>query len=147
MDGRLMSNRPNVYICAMQLRKSHILLLLAYGLALLHSTIPHQHASLRTAAPEFEVRTISDFSLFGLLQTALATDLGCGHLESFTKSDDGADVPQTLSYVPVVFFSSLYFAEQPVVNAPNAFGAYIEKLHTRILLQSSRQFRAPPFLA
>jgi hypothetical protein len=131
----------------MLIRKSHILILVAYGLALLHSTIPHQHASIRTNQPKFEIRTLGDSSFLGLLQAAFATDLGCGHLESFAKSDTGTDVTQAVSDVPVVFLASLYFIEEPLSHVREVYGSFIEKLHARILLLSSRQFRAPPFFS
>ena len=131
----------------MLIRKSHILLLVAYGLALLHSTIPHQHASTRTTDPKLAINAVVDDSFLGLLQAAFATDLGCGHQESFNKSDAGADVPNSVSHVPVVFLASTYITEQPLINVDECYGSFIEKLHTRILLLSSRQFRAPPFLS
>ncbi len=140
------TSRVHIFV-AMQIRKSHILLLVAYGLALLHSTVPHRHSTIRTTEPKFEVHTIDHASLFGLVQAAFATDLGCGHLESFAKSDGGTDVPQTFSDVPILFLASLYFTEDPVINTGDFFGAFIEKLHTRVILLSTGQLRAPPVLA
>ena len=130
----------------MQIRKSLILLLVAYGLTLLHSAIPHQHSSIRTSDPKFEVRTVGDFSLFGRLQAAFATDLGCGHLESFAKSDGNADIAPIVTDVPVLFLASHFITEEPLINVREASGAFIGKLHTRLVLLSALQFRAPPVL-
>ena len=130
----------------MHVRKSYIFILVAYCLALLHSTVPHQHASIRPADPKFEARTIDDLSLYELLRSVFSTDLGYGHLEDFAKSDASIDVPQAATEMPVVFLASVYLTEGPHIDAREFFGGFIEKLHTRILLFSSRQFRAPPFV-
>lgn len=128
----------------MSARKSYIFILLAYGLALVHSAIPHQHTSTTTSDLKFEVPNVYDASILGRLQAAFATDLGSGHLESFAKSEPGADVAQSASDVPVVFLACLHFSAQPRAEAHEGFGDFIEKLHSRTLLLASRQFRAPP---
>jgi hypothetical protein len=124
----------------MRAKKAYVLLLVAYGLALLHSTIPHQHSSRGTTNIKFEVRTAADNSLLGLL-------LGCGHLESFTKGDPGVDVDHGVWDAPAVYLASVYVTELPLVNPRNSRSPFVDKLHARTLLLSSRQFRAPPFVA
>lgn len=131
----------------MPARKSYILILVAYCLTLLHASVPHQHSGLRTGHPVIQTPAGGDNSLAGLLQSAFSIDLGCGHLETFAKSDAGIDYGLTQSVVPVLFFIPTYLPDEPSVTVPEYFGDYIEKLHTRTILYASRLFRAPPVIS
>jgi len=122
-----------------------IFIFIAYGLALLHTAVPHQHPKGTEGKTTIsQAGCLPIHSMGDLLQLVFSADLGYGHLETFQKSAD-TDIDFSLAFVaiiavfaPVVFRLSLLreYRERP--------GGSIEKLHKRLLLFSSTQFRAPP---
>lgn len=131
----------------MRIRKSYVLILVAYCLAIVHASVPHQHSALRGGELIYESRNADKGPFSGLLQSVFSTDLGCGHLEDYNKSD--AKVDFSLAAVPALpeLFFAFYNALESNKNTPEYSGSYIEKLQIRTLLFSTGQFRAPPFMA
>ena len=122
-----------------------ILVLLAYGIALLHTAVPHHHQKSGGGVPMISHSgcVLTDFGS-GLLERALSTDLGFGHLETFQKGAD-AEVQSSAADVPLL----LIFSNLPQILSPKkiltVFSAeYIEKLSKKLLLLSVSHFRAPP---
>lgn len=121
------------------------MILFAYGMALLHTAVPHHHE-----VPDAGRVTITSTGCHlthatgGILQRVFSTDLGYGHLEVFKKS---SDTNIQFSGVSLVLTSIIL----PVVNVPVCtrlsswlLRGFINKLHQRLLLFSETQFRAPP---
>lgn len=125
-----------------------IFIFIAYGMILLHTAVPHQHAVMTNGKMTvFSTTCLAGNSLGGFLQMVFSTDLGHGHLETFQKSAY-ADIDFSLG---ILFFIALFF---PLVfihgflhEKRACFAACVEKLYRRLLLFSSRQFRAPPSFA
>lgn len=127
--------------------KSYVFVLVAYCLTLLHASVPHQHPGIRTGHAVVQATKAADNSLSGLLQSAFATDLGCGHLEAFAKSDANADFALALPFISPGFLLAQYSLLDFNQSTPEFPDHYIGNLQVRILLFSSRQFRAPPVVA
>ena len=126
-----------------------IFIFVAYGLALLHTAVPHHHLS--TSRPGETVFTHSgclfDTTSGSLLQKVLSTDLGLGHLETFKKGGAGAELDITVPFTTVLtaIVPALTFPGK-IVSFPASLSGYIEKFHKRLLLFSTAHFRAPPQL-
>ena len=72
-----------------------IFVFIAYSIALLHTAVPHHHGVAGAGQFVFAHAGCSfTHSAGGLLQKALSTDLGVGHLETFKKN---ADTPMDFS--------------------------------------------------
>lgn len=117
----------------------------AYGMALLHTAVPHHHEG-----PVDGRVTITSASCHlthttgGILQRVFSTDLGYGHLEVFKKTSDTSIQFSAISSVLTAIIS-------PMVSVPASTGSsswllngFINKFHHRLLLFSATQFRAPP---
>lgn len=121
-----------------------VLVFLAYGLALLHTAFPHHHVGFVRGEIVFSHAGCSQaHSAGGVLQRALATDLGLGHLETFNKASGtrielSARGIATVALLPIV---SVDIAVRPVHEFQNGF---IRKLKSQLLLFSVNHFRAPP---
>lgn len=119
-------------------------LVIAYGLILLHTFVPHQHAN-RTQGKVVIMHagcTLPD-GFGGLLERVFATDLGYGHLEDFNKSasiDLAVPLRSLLDEFVTVHIDVLSGTSKPSVP-----DCYIEKLKKKLILLSSGVFRAPPF--
>lgn len=133
------------YIRSMRPLFRFIMIFFAYGMALLHTAVPHHHEG-----PNDGRVTISSAGCHlthatgGILQRVFSTDLGYGHLEVFKKSSD-----TNIQFAGVS--SALTAIISPVVNVPvcTRFSSWllsgsINKFHQRLLLYSETQFRAPP---
>ena len=125
-----------------------IFILFAYGLALLHTAVPHHHPDTLGKGETVLTHAGCIFSQTsgGLLQRALSTDLGIGHLETFKK---GADTEIECADTAVSLFA--LFPQDPVAPDKVLSGAFgyslAEKFHKRLLLFSVGHFRAPPHLS
>lgn len=123
-----------------------LLLFVAYGIALLHTAVPHQHTKNGNG-----VATISHAGCLltsssdGLLQKILSTDLGVGHLETFKKASN-AEIEFTPDIVPLIAIrTALVDMLSPSVSVLSKLSRpYIESLKRRLLLFSVSHFRAPP---
>lgn len=124
-----------------------IIIFVAYGLALLHTAVPHQHGQGSQGQPVISHGgCVLHGSIGGLLQMVLSTDLGVGHLETFKKGGD-ADINFSSVGVSFIFIlTSLVFFPRLPDRYCERLGTYIEKLHKRLILFSSRHLRAPPVL-
>ena len=122
-----------------------IMIFFAYGMALLHTAVPHHHeGSIDGRATISSGGCHLTHATGGILQKVFSTDLGYGHLEVFKKSSDTN-----------IQFSGISLALAaiilPVVTAPARtrlsswlLNGFINKFHQRLLLFSETQFRAPP---
>ena len=123
-----------------------IFIFVAYGLALLHTAVPHHHAASRTGETVLtHAGCLFDKSSGSLLQRVLSTDLGLGHLETFKKGGAGAELDITAPFtaIPAVIVPAWTFPGK-IVSFPGSLSGYIEKFHKRLLLFSTAHFRAPP---
>ena len=121
-----------------------IFVLLAYGMALLHTAVPHHHISASPGVPIISPGRCVAMGSDGLLKRALSTDLGYGHLETFQKGGD-AEMESSGVDVPLfIIFSNLAEIVSPkqVINVFSS--SYVDKLRIRLLLLSVSHFRAPP---
>ena len=124
-----------------------VFVFIAYGLALLHTAVPHQHPeTIEGKTTISQSGCVPSESMGGLLQLVFSTDLGYGHLETFQK---GADTDIDFSFTGVAIIALLV----PLLVLPavvtvyrELLGGYIEKIHKRLLLFSTSHFRAPPVL-
>lgn len=124
-----------------------MLILLAYCMAIVHASVPHQHSALRGGEMVYQSRNAGEGPFSGLLQSVLSTDLGCGHLEDYNKSDAKADFSlQIAPALPELFFA-FYDPLEFNQSTPEYSRSYVEKLQIRTLLFSTGHFRAPPFMA
>lgn len=134
-----------LYIRAMKSWPRLIIVFLAYGIALLHTAVPHHHASAGNSNAIFLHASCLSHTSGGLLQRVLSTDLGYGHLENFKKSTDTDIRFSSRSILCYTVLPSLI--SEPI--GPGAFsefsGGYIGKLKKRLLLFSVNHLRAPPF--
>ncbi len=121
------------------------LVLFAYGMALLHTAIPHHHLQTGGDASTVLVRQSCSLphSEGGILQRALSTDLGIGHLETFNKE---SDTPLLLSSGPVSIFTSISFIPDSGCEllSPGSPGEYIDVITRWQRLFSAVSFRGPP---
>jgi hypothetical protein len=121
-----------------------VLLFFAYGLALLHTAIPHHHTESTRGEIVFSHAGCSyAHSSGGLLQRALATDLGLGHLEIFKKSAD-TRIELSSRGIVVVAFLPVVCADLALQAAGEFQNGFIQKLKIQLLLFSVTHFRAPP---
>ena len=124
-----------------------VFIIIAYGMALLHTAVPHHHAKTSAGKPMFSnAGCLYNGPDGGLLKRVLSTDLGFGHLETFNK---GADAELESSGVDVSLV--ILFSDFPKIlssqESPEVFSAaYIEKLRRKLLLFSVSHFRAPPVM-
>ena len=120
-----------------------IFVFIAYGLALLHTIVPHHHAKRGSGTSVFAHTGCAVAHENGsLLLRTLSTDLGVGHLETFKK---GADTRIEFSVGDLPAMSSPALLVQPVLRIiPALLNGYVEKFKKRLLLFSVSQFRAPP---
>ncbi len=122
-----------------------ILILLAYGIAMLHTVVPHHHAQVSHEQAVL-VHNNCVFSLedSNLLLRVLSTDLGTGHLEIFKRNADTE-----------IEFSSRFIAHLPpltfTITAASATGVHAEFIDGGIAgltrhqaLSSTTSFRGPP---
>lgn len=138
----------SLYIRCMKPWVRLLIVFFAYGMALLHTAVPHHHDSGSGGRISIShAGCVFSHSTTGLLQLVFSTDLGYGHLEIFKKN---ADTTFEFSAVPAAFVAilstplrvSAWFT--PDATASNG---YNEKLRMRLLLFSASPFRAPPILA
>lgn len=136
------------YIRGMYRWSRLIIVFIAYGLALIHTAVPHQHAQRSQNQPVISHGgCIFHGSMGGLLQMVLSTDLGVGHLETFKKSV-GIDTDFSQLAVSLLMILTPFFFLPVLLNLSAASCIrYIEKLKRRLLLLSSCHLRAPPVLA
>lgn len=125
-----------------------LIVFFAYGMALLHTAVPHHHDSGpggRTSISH--AGCVFSHSKSGLLQLVFSTDLGYGHLEIFKKN---ADTTIEFSAAPATFAAIVPSSLRVSASFTPDFTAsdgYIEKLRMRLLLFTASPFRAPPLLA
>lgn len=118
---------------------------LAYGLALLHIAIPHHHGAMRHSRLIITVPGCETAgSTAGFLRAVFATDLGYGHLETFSKSTDAAmDIGHPIAHLPAVFGVVICPATAGC-EFQEVWGGYAVKLLKQLLLFSASPLRAPP---
>ena len=122
-----------------------IIVIIAYGLALLHTAVPHQHVSDNTTNTTLSASgCTASGGVSGFLQSLFSADLGYGHLETFQKGTD-ADLKSS----GILFTLIEILVPSPVASATsfspekNPY-SFVEKLHKRLILSSTAHFRAPP---
>ena len=120
-----------------------VLIFFAYGIALLHTAVPHHHAQVRTGESVIaHTGCIFSETGGGLLQRVLSTDLGAGHLEIFKKGGD-TDLSFAAACVFLIIAAASVVLHQHSANG-SPYPKYVEKLKRRLLLSSVSQLRAPP---
>lgn len=125
-----------------------VFIFIAYGIALLHTAVPHQHPQgIEGQTTLFQAGCIANESTSGFLKMILSTDLGYGHLETFNKS---ADISLDLSFaglaiITVLIPFSIYSGIGVVCR--EYLDAYIDKIYKNLLLFSTSHFRAPPMFS
>ena len=139
---------PPAYIYRMKRWGRVIFIFVAYGLALLHTAVPHHHAASRTGETIItHTGCLFDSNTGSLLQRALSTDLGVGHLETFKKGGGGSELDVTVPFTAALaVFVPLPISSVKLVSVLGSQSGYIEKFHKRLLLFSTAHFRAPPQL-
>jgi hypothetical protein len=118
--------------------------LIAYGMALLHTAVPHHHGTGNPGVPMISHGGCVAMGSDGLLKRALSTDLGYGHLETFQKGADAEMESSGVDLPLLMIFSNLsqILAPKEVITVFSI--SFIEKLRIRLLLLSVSHFRAPP---
>jgi len=130
----------NLYIRVMKPWGRLIFVFIAYGLALLHTAVPHHHAGTGNGQVVFSHAACSfAHSPGGLLQRALSTDLGVGHLETFKKN---ADTQLEFASGEVELAADLLAASTEVASQFER--SFIPKFRIKHLLFSATPLRAPP---
>jgi hypothetical protein len=122
-----------------------IFILFAYGVALVHTVVPHQHYTTVNEKVIVSLKNIDTTSIGGFLQMVFSTDLGCGHLEKFKSTDDtdiGFSVVKTI--LLLAFITPLSSDLNILPFFQNVFDRYLERLQEQHCLFSSRLLRAPP---
>ncbi len=120
------------------------LVFLAYGLALLHTAFPHHHVGLGRGEIIFSHGGCSQaHSTDGVLQRALATDLGLGHLETFKKGSD-TRIELSSRGIAIVAILPIVSTDTAVRTLHEFQNGFIRKFRTQLLLFSVNHFRAPP---
>lgn len=138
---------PDVcYLCGMKPWCRFALVLFAYGMALLHTAVPHHHLQVSGAGPSVAMRHGCNQSHVegGLLQRALSTDLGIGHLETFNKN---SDTPLTFGTAVFLFaFVNTCVAADSghELTSAGAGDAHIDAITRWQRLFSAASFRGPP---
>ncbi len=146
-NRRLLKNESDIrYICAMKTWGRFLLIFFAYGIALLHTAVPHHHSQGATHdAVISHAGCLFTQSGGGLLQKVFSTDLGFGHLETFKKGNsaeiESAPGAVLLITTPAIFADALSTSLTPL-SKPSL--RYIENLKKRLLLFSVSHLRAPP---
>jgi hypothetical protein len=122
-----------------------LLVLFAYGMALLHTVVPHHHSKTSGGDPVIVHNgCVLPDGEGGLLQQVMSTDLGVGHLENFNKNSD-AQVVHTPGFEAVIGLMSLFnLPVSEVTGHAGYVSGYIEKLTRSTLLSAITSFRAPP---
>lgn len=138
----------SLYIRSMRRWVQFVIIFFAYGIALLHTAVPHHHedASNRRVTIT-HAGCVFAHSNAGFLQMVFSTDLGYGHLEIFKKS---AETQIEFSGVSASFeavFSPPCSLAAAICECPRYLNGFIEKLHQRLILFSASPFRAPPVVA
>ncbi|MDQ2658533.1 MAG: hypothetical protein M3Y60_14005 [Bacteroidota bacterium] len=122
----------------------YVLMFLAYGFALLHTAIPHHHVESGRGEVMFSHANCSyAHSSGGVLQRAITTDLGLGHLETFKKSADTRIVLSSRG-VETIALPPAYCTEVASEIIREFRYGLIGKLKLQLLLFSVTHFRAPP---
>jgi len=144
--SQLLENFSNsLYIRAVKAWVRFIIVFIAYGVALLHTAVPHHHDDI-PAGPVVlsHAGCVLPHSTGSFLQIVFSTDLGFGHLEIFKK---GADTDIEVSVAPVSFVAT-FIPKALLAFSPGLSGdsldVFIDKLKKRLLLFSNAHFRAPP---
>jgi hypothetical protein len=135
------------YIRSMRRWVRFFIIFFAYGMALLHTAVPHHHedASERRVTVT-HAGCVFSHSNGGFLQMVFSTDLGYGHLEIFKKNTENQIQFSAAAASVIAVFSRLVFAPAPVSERAR-FNGFVEKLQKRRRLYSATQFRAPPRVA
>jgi len=139
----------SLYIRSMRTWARFFIIFFAYGIALLHTAVPHHHAD----ASDRRVTITHAGCMFthsngGLLQMIFSTDLGYGHLEIFKQSaETKIEFSAAWTSFIAVFVPPLVSIPAPVREHPQFLSGFIDKLQKRLLLFSATLFRAPPALA
>ena len=82
-----------------------------------------------------------------LLQRALSTDLGVGHLETFKKGGGGSELDITVPFTAALaVLVPALISSAKLVSFRGSQSGYVEQFHKRLLLFSTAHFRAPPQL-
>lgn len=126
-----------------------VFIFIAYGLALLHTAVPHRHAASFPAGETVLTHTgcLFDSNTGSLLERALSTDLGVGHLETFKKGGGGSELDITVPFTAALaVLVPALISSAKLVSFRGSQSGYIEKFHKRLLLFSTAHFRAPPQL-
>lgn len=123
-----------------------LLLFFAYGIAILHTAVPHQHTQdADNIAVISHAGCLVTQSGDGWLQKVLSTDLGTGHLETFKKGSN-AEIEFSPGVVLLIAtranFIDTMSATMKVLSELSK--PYIENLKRRLFLSSVSHFRAPP---
>lgn len=118
---------------------------IAYGLALLHTAVPHHHPDSTGTGETVLTHAGCIFTQAsgGLLQRVLSTDLGLGHLETFKKGSDTV-IESTATAVSLSAIIAPAQANPVKISLPPSRYGSIEKFHIRLLLSSTAHLRAPP---
>ena len=141
------NSRGRAYIRIMKRWGRFILIFVAYGIALLHTAVPHHHDSSSDRSTIITgVGCHFNHSSGGFLQMLFSTDLGYGHLEIFKKgADTRVDFSATGFAVMAVFATPVRVPA--VASCAGSDYPFIDKLQRRLLLYSATRFRGPPVLA
>lgn len=122
-----------------------LLIFIAYGIALLHTAVPHHHATAGNGEPVFlHAGCGQPHSTSGFLQRVLSTDLGAGHLETFKKGGDFEMVfasPHVAITGVLTNILELIFSDQA---HGEYWGAFLQNLKRQLCLFSVSHLRAPP---
>jgi hypothetical protein len=137
-----------IYIRTMRRWLRFFVIFFAYGIALLHTAVPHHHEETADQGVSIS-RAACHFAHAGggLLQLVFSTDLGYGHLELFKKGPETKIEFWTAPTSALAVFSESVFLRTTVRDCPSFSDGFIEKLRKRLLLFSTTQFRAPPRFA
>ena len=134
-----------LYLCDMKRWTAFIFVLFAYGIALLHTAVPHQHADGSKGRVNISHRgcVISE-SKGGFLQSVLSTDLGYGQLETFQKNSGNNFSAGDLCSVGVAVIEPRVILISQQFAKAEFSGGYIGKFQKQLILFSATPFRAPP---
>lgn len=142
------SSQDSIYIRAMRVWARFSIIVIAYGIALLHTAVPHHHAKADRRTTITYAGCLFNHSGGGLLQMIFSTDLGYGHLEVFNQSPETKiEFSSTTAPVAEVFVEALPSIPAPIMDDPEFLSGFIDKMQNRRLLFSATLFRAPPALS